>query len=115
MEADQLGEVRLSVGEVVDVVKGGGFVFEEEFGIGVGEDLVGCLTGEEGDGDGNETGIEGLEVVGIHFLEGMKSCKSKGEFAAHLHHATQEAKKVFAEVTRIDQFFDFLEFVNGNY
>jgi len=102
LEADQLGEVGLSVGEVVDVVKGGGFVFEEEFGIGVGEDLVGCLTGEEGNGDGNEAGIEGLEVVGVHFLEGVQSCKGKGEFAAHLHHATQEAEKVFAEFTCID-------------
>lgn len=113
-EADELGEVGLSVGEIVDAIEGGGFVFEEEFGVGAGEELLGGFAAQEGDGDGDEAGIEGLEVVGIHFLEGMESGEGEGEFIACLRHAPQGAEEFWAEFACIDQFFDFLKFIEGN-
>ncbi len=104
--ADQLGEVGLAVGEVVDQVDRVTVVVDREVFGGVGDEAGGGGLGEKGDGDFFDAAEEGVPVVLGHFLEGVESGEGEDDPGEVVEDAAPVADQAGAETTFTDACFD---------
>ena len=114
LEADQLGEVGLASGQFPDAIEGIVVVVEGEVAAGVGQQGLHGGPLKEIDFDRDDAGKEGLKVVGGHFFEGVETGKGKAYLGAVLNQASQVGHEAGFELAPVDQFFNFLEFVEGD-
>ncbi len=112
--ADELDEVGLAAGEVVDCGDGVGGVVDREVVVGVGDEALGGFFAEEADGDGGDVTEERAPVVVGHFLEAMESREGEDEPGVGVDEGAEVGEEVGAETVFSDVLFEEFKFVEGD-